>query len=90
MLHASFIDPKQNVIYLDSGLVSKDQLKESFPAGETFVDRIISFSEKLNAFQLTQGEVALLSALILTHGTSSLVCPVCVVTSFESGGVGDQ
>ena len=45
--------------------VTKDQLKGSFPLAEIFIDLIFSFSSKFNAFQLTQGEVALFSALML-------------------------
>ena len=68
VVHASFTDADQNIMYLateSSYTVAKDQLKGNFPLAETFIDLIFSFSSKFNAFQLTQGEVALFSALML-------------------------
>ncbi len=50
----------------DSGYsVSREQLRESFPPMADFMDLLFSFAAKFNAFLLTQGEVALFSALML-------------------------
>ncbi len=62
------MEPDQDVMYLgtsSSCSVTKDELKASFPLGDSFIELMFGFSNKFNAFQLTQGEVALFSALML-------------------------
>ena len=68
MVHSTYIEDDSNLMYLQwsgGSIVSRDKLKASFLLGETFMDLMFNFSVRFNAFKLTQGEVALFSALML-------------------------
>ncbi len=68
MVHSSFIDGDENCMYLQTNSnykVTRDQLKASFILGESFIELMFNFSMRFNSFKLTQGEVALFSALML-------------------------
>jgi hypothetical protein len=68
VVHSAFIDGDDNSMYLQNNSaskVSRDQLKASFLLGEAFIDLMFNFSTRFNSFHLTQGEVALFSALML-------------------------
>ena len=68
VVHSAFVDGDRNCLLLSTQngcTVTRDQLKASFLLGESFIELMFNFSIRFNAFQLTQGEVALFSALML-------------------------
>ena len=68
VVHSAFIDEEENhlLLPLPSAIAaSRDQLKASFILGENFIELMFNFSTRFNAFQLTQSEVALFSAIMM-------------------------
>lgn len=47
--------------------VTLDQLKLGFAHGEAFLDLLFSFSARFSAFELTQAEISIFSALMLIN-----------------------
>ena len=53
------------ILMPDATKVTRDQLKESFPLGEGFIDQLFDFSIRFNSFGLLCEEIALFSGLML-------------------------
>lgn len=66
-MQSSFIDPAQEIMLL-SGIDSaytKQQLRNSFLMGATFVDLLFNFASRFSGYHLTDVETALFCALML-------------------------
>lgn len=67
VMQASFIDPDREIMLL-SGIDSaytKQQLRNSFLMGSSFVDLLFNFASQFSSFRLTDVETALFCALML-------------------------
>lgn len=67
VMQASFIDPDRELMLL-SGIDSaytKQQLRNSFLMGSSFVDLLFNFASRFSSFHLTDVETALFCALML-------------------------
>ena len=68
IVHSDFVNGERNCLYLPSAggnRIGREQLKNSFPKGEAFIDLLFNFSMRFNAFNLQIAEIALFSAVML-------------------------
>lgn len=66
-MQASFIDTDRDLMLLSAidSAYTKQQLKNSFLMGGTFVDLLFNFASRFGSFHLTDVETALFCALML-------------------------
>ena len=80
LVHSAFMNKEGTHVFLstpEGNCIAKSVLKSSFPNGHEFIDRLFVFASKFNAFELTDQEVAIFSALMLIcPGQCSIPCAI--------------